>query len=64
VVRQLAASDDIRGKLVRLLELLLQPDNARAVLPELVLLLETGATDELLAIADAVLDGCDPREAE
>ncbi len=64
VLRQLAASDDIRGKLVRLLELLLEPDHAREVLPELVLLLDSGATNELLAIAGAILEGCDPREAE
>lgn len=60
VLGRLSDDADLRAATVRLLRRLLVEENARRVLPELALLLEDGAVPELLGVASAVLDGCDP----
>ena len=56
----LVADPDLRRGLVNLLDTLLRPDVAAQVLPEVALLLEAGAVPELLAVVDALLNGCEP----
>ncbi|MCA9525163.1 MAG: hypothetical protein KC549_02555 [Myxococcales bacterium] len=61
LLREVGADPDLRTGLVALLATALQDDIARQVLPELVLLLRTAALPELLAVADALLNGCEVR---
>lgn len=59
VVRQLAADPDLRATLTRLVVTLLDPQIAAEVLPDLVVLLKAGGVEELLAVVDAIVSGCD-----
>jgi hypothetical protein len=64
VLGAVADDADLRAAFVRLLQHLLEPDNARRVLPEVALLLQDDATAEVLHIASALIDGCAPADME
>lgn len=59
VLRQLADDPDLRATLTRLVVTLLDPAVIEAVLPDLVRLLESGGVEELLAVVNALGNGCD-----
>jgi hypothetical protein len=60
VVRQLADDADLRATLTRLVATILEPAVVAEVLPDLALLLESGALLELIGVVDAIGNGCDP----
>ena len=62
ILRTLAADPDLRSALVDLLATLLEPETARAVLPEIVVFIERDGLGELLAVVRAIFRGCDPSE--
>ena len=59
LLRQLASDPELRASLVDLIVTLLQPQTARAVLPEIVTFLDRGGIDELLAVVRAIFRGCE-----
>lgn len=59
VVRQLADDADLRATLTRVVVTILQPEVVAEVLPDLAVLLESGALQELIAVVDAIGNGCD-----
>lgn len=59
VIDSLVADAELKATLDRLLVLVLEPETARGVLGELLLLVDAGALSELRAVVDAVVDGCD-----
>ena len=60
VVRQLAEDADLRATLTRLVATILEPAVVAEVLPDLALLLESGALPELIEVVNAIGNGCDP----
>lgn len=58
VVRQLADDPDLRATLTRLVVTILEPGTIEGLLPDLILLLEAGGVEELLAVIDALGNGC------
>lgn len=60
VLDRLLGDRELKATLDRLLLMTLEPETARGVLHELLLLVDAGALDELRALVDAVVDGCDP----
>ncbi|MCA9540685.1 MAG: hypothetical protein KC620_17420 [Myxococcales bacterium] len=64
VLRHIADDDELRATLTTLLLVALDESTARQVLPELLLLVDSGGLDELLGIVRAVADGCDPDSLE
>lgn len=50
----------LRGTLDSLLVTLLDPNTARPLMLELLTLIDAGAIDELFAVLEALIDGCDP----
>jgi len=60
VLDRLIADRELKATLDRLLLMVLEPETARGVLHEVLLLIDAGALDELRGLVDAVVDGCEP----
>lgn len=59
VIDSLVADAELKATLDRLLLLVLEPETARRVLQEVLLLVDAGSLSELRAVVDAVVLGCD-----
>lgn len=60
VLDRLLGDRELKATLDRLLLMTLEPETARGVLHELLLLVDAGALQELRVLVDVIVDGCDP----